>query len=137
MAWHGKAYNRLINRQRWRNIRNAYLNQHPLCERCKANGIVTIAECVHHITPVEDGRSVEEMELLAYNINNLQSLCIPCHTAVHKEAGQKTSAKLLERKEARALRGYEALFCEDAARVFGTAPRKDSNPPANLGSHAG
>lgn len=136
MAWHGKTYNRLINCQKWRNIRNEYLCANPLCERCKEQGIVTIAECVHHITPVEDGRSVEEMELLAYNRNNLQALCIECHTAIHKEAGQKTSAKLLERKEARASRGYAALFGNDPGVGIFEGPSNDSNPPANLGSHA-
>lgn len=110
MAWHGKTYNRLINCQKWRNIRNEYLCANPLCERCKEQGIVTIAECVHHITPVEDGRSVEEMELLAYNRNNLMSLCFSCHEAIHKDMGKNTTEHRLERKEQRAERAYEQLF---------------------------
>lgn len=112
MAWHGKTYNRLINCQKWRNIRNEYLCANPLCERCKEQGIVTIAECVHHITPVEDGRSVEEMELLAYNRNNLQALCITCHVAVHKELGKNTKENQLQHKVQRAIRGYELLLGE-------------------------
>ncbi len=110
MAWHGEQYNRLINNTRWRRLRNWYLQQHPTCERCLKDGIYTAAECVHHITPVEDARSRSEMAALAYNPNNLMALCIPCHTAIHKEAGQKTTAKLRERKEQRVDRAIEQLF---------------------------
>lgn len=110
MAWHGQAYNKLINCDRWRRLRNWYLSQHPLCEQCRKEGIYTVAECVHHITPVEDARSESEMAQLAYNPNNLMALCIDCHTAIHKAQGQKTTAKLRERKEQRVDRAIELLF---------------------------
>ena len=134
--WHSKEYNRLINCQQWRNLRNWYLSSHPECERCLKDGIHTIAECVHHITPVEDGRSKSEMAALAYNPSNLMALCITCHTAIHKEAGQKTSAKLLERKVERAHRAYAALFGEDPRGGLFEDPSNDSNPPANLETRA-
>lgn len=77
-------------------IRADYLRQHPLCERCRREGIaagvlpdgyVTSAVDVHHKTPVERGRTPQEMEWLAYNLggNNLEALCIPCHIKTHQE----------------------------------------------------
>ena len=110
--WHGKEYNRLINCQQWRNLRNWYLSTHPECERCLKDGIHTIAECVHHITPVEDGRSKSEMAALAYNPSNLMALCITCHVAVHKELGKNTKENQLQHKVQRAIRGYELLLGE-------------------------
>ena len=77
-------------------IRADYLRQHPLCERCRREGIaagvlpdgyITSAVDVHHKTPVERGRTPQEMEWLAYNLggNNLEALCIPCHIKTHQE----------------------------------------------------
>jgi len=89
-------YQRLLNSKRWKMIRADYLRQHPLCERCRREGIaagvlpdgyVTSAVDVHHKTPVERGRTPQEMEWLAYNLggNNLEALCIPCHIKTHQE----------------------------------------------------
>ena len=77
-------------------IRADYLRQHPLCERCRREGIaagvlpdgyITSAVDVHHKTPVERGRTPQEMEWLAYNLggDNLEALCIPCHIKTHQE----------------------------------------------------
>lgn len=110
MAYHGKAYNSLINCAKWRTLRSFFLSQHPFCEQCLKENRHVPAQCVHHITPVEDGRSKSEMEQLAYSVSNLQALCIDCHVQIHKEAGQKTSKKLLERKEQRAKRAIDQLF---------------------------
>ena len=89
-------YQKLLNSKRWKMIRADYLRQHPLCERCRREGIaagvlpdgyVTSAVDVHHKTPVERGRTPQEMEWLAYNLggNNLEALCIPCHIKTHQE----------------------------------------------------
>lgn len=40
---------KLYNTTRWRNLRNAYLMEHPLCERCEKEGRITPATDVHHI----------------------------------------------------------------------------------------
>lgn len=52
----------------------------PLCELCNQN----LSECVHHIKPIE--RYVDNpilMEQLAYDVSNLQALCLQCHKAIH------------------------------------------------------
>lgn len=110
MAYHGEDYNRLINCTKWRNIRRSYLGEHPLCESCLKDGRYVAATCVHHIVPVEDARDKIEMAALAYNPTNLMALCLDCHLAIHKEMGQKTAKKLLERKEQRAERAIDLLF---------------------------
>lgn len=58
---------------RWRKIRNAYIQSHPLCEHCQARGRVTPAQEVDHIIPLEDGGTHDEA--------NLQALCKPCHSS--------------------------------------------------------
>lgn len=81
---HGKTYIRLMNSREWRNLRNSYLQAHPLCEGCQDRGYVTAARCVHHKVPVESGRSDRECEELAFRWSNLQALCFQCHADIHK-----------------------------------------------------
>lgn len=84
---HGKAKEiwKLYNTARWRKMRQAKLMQNPLCERCEEKGIVTQATQVHHITPISNGESELMMKDLAYNFDNLQSLCDKCHQELHKK----------------------------------------------------
>ena len=109
-------YQKLLNSKRWKMIRAEYLRQHPLCERCRREGIaagvlpdgyITSAVDVHHKTPVERGRTQQEMEWLAYNLggNNLEALCIPCHIKTHQEMRSHTKEKVAENK-ARARRRF-------------------------------
>ena len=109
-------YQKLLNSKRWKMIRADYLRQHPLCERCRREGIaagvlpdgyITSAVDVHHKIPVERGRTPQEMEWLAYNLggNNLEALCIPCHIKTHQEMRSHTKEKVAENK-ARARRRF-------------------------------
>lgn len=103
-------YQRLLNSKRWKMIRAAYLREHPLCERCQREGFITSAVDVHHKTPVESGRTPQEMEYLAFNMggNNLEALCIPCHIKTHQEARSHTKEKVRENKERARQRFLEA-----------------------------
>lgn len=73
-------------------MRIEYLQAHPLCERCSAEGKITAAIDVHHRQPVESAHTIRDMERLAYDWHNLQALCIPCHIKTHKEMGKSTRA---------------------------------------------
>lgn len=64
---------------RWEKVRKMYLSKHPLCERCEASGIVTVALDVHHIRPLKQGGSNSE--------DNLMALCRKHHMEV--EASMK------------------------------------------------
>ena len=79
-----KIYSKLINSYTWQQLRHRKFLANPVCEMCAAEGRVTPTEEVHHIKPVESGRDEAEMRRLAYDYDNLQSLCKACHAAVHK-----------------------------------------------------
>ena len=76
-------YNKLINSYTWQLLRRKKFLANPLCEECAAHGRVTPTEEVHHIIPVENGKDEAEMRKLAYDYNNLRSLCKACHAAAH------------------------------------------------------
>lgn len=96
-----KEYQRLLNDKRWKALRLRYLREHPLCERCKAEGYMRSAVDCHHIVPVESGKTQAEMERLAYDWHNLQALCVPCHIRVHQEARAHTKEAHQQRERDR------------------------------------
>lgn len=110
-------YQRLLNDRRWRELRIAYLREHPLCERCiregKAAGVpegyITPAIDVHHRVPVETAKTLHEMERLAYDWNNLEALCIPCHSRTHREMGKGTKALAKQRAQERHTRWIDSM----------------------------
>lgn len=67
----------------WRNLRNSYLMEHPLCECCLHNGITKPAEEVHHVIYISSGKDENEMKDIAFNKDNLIALCSDCHHHVH------------------------------------------------------
>lgn len=73
--------NEIYNTRTWRNLRDLKLQQSPLCERCLKDGKINNATQVHHIESfmIEGGDRIE----LAFDINNLQSLCVKCHQLIH------------------------------------------------------
>ena len=58
----------------WRQARETYLDENPLCVRCEAKGKVKAAYCVDHIIPHK-----LNMELFWDSKSNWQSLCESCH----------------------------------------------------------
>ncbi len=65
----------------WKRIRDAYAAEHPLCEKCLAEGRVTLTEEVHHIIPVSRGGTHER--------SNLMALCRSCHNRIHLGSGDR------------------------------------------------
>ncbi len=58
---------------RWRRMRKAFLQRHPLCVECMKEGKVTPATVVDHIVPHRgDPR-------LFWDVKNWQPLCKGCH----------------------------------------------------------
>lgn len=68
----------------WRNTRDAYINSVGYwCESCKAKGIYTRAEIVHHrvwITP----ENIDDPEV-TLNFRNLKAVCRNCHAEEHEQ----------------------------------------------------
>ena len=57
---------------RWTRLSQRWRISHPLCEECRRQGIITAADCVDHIVPVQiHGDFFDE--------TNLQSLCNRCN----------------------------------------------------------
>lgn len=90
---HSKQNDRSISRagkqtygkKRWRLVRNAVFGDEPFCRECMKEGRETLATCVDHIIPIQDGGD-------KYARSNLQPLCDSCHSV-------KTRQEQLARKQ--------------------------------------
>ena len=65
----------------WKRIRSRYAAEHPFCEKCFAEGCMTLMDEVHHILPVSQGGT--------HDWDNLMSLCRSCHNKIHLELGDR------------------------------------------------
>ena len=67
----------IIYSSRWNQVRNAYRELYPICQRCEYMNIITAKSTqklsVHHI------RGRINRPDLAFDYNNLLTLCTPCH----------------------------------------------------------
>lgn len=106
---HNKDYNRLIHSKSWDELRRRKLaDVGGICEECAKQGLTTVAQCVHHLQPVETAHTPEKMAELCFRYSNLQALCYECHSAIHaaershsKEAHKKRAQDHMERWKAR------------------------------------
>lgn len=87
---HDKHYKRHYERSRgtsaergydrqWRKVRAIKLSLNPLCERCFKKDLIVEATMVHHIKPIS---KYPELRLV---LDNLESMCNPCHEEEEKE----------------------------------------------------
>lgn len=106
---HNPTYVKLINSQTWRNLRNKHLKGRPLCEECRNKGIYTSATEVHHRIPVESATSEKEMRRLAYDSNNLVSLCHECHIEAHKALHSRGKG-IVKNKVAREVKSFKERY---------------------------
>lgn len=60
--------------RKWRQLRQSYIAEHPLCQHCEKRGMTTPATEVDHI--IEFGGIDDPLRL---DPDNLQSLCRRCH----------------------------------------------------------
>lgn len=114
-----KRYQKLLNAKRWKEVK-AFVRQRAngLCERCRREGIeagilpdgyITPGVDCHHKIPVESANPdiPGEMERLAYDVNNIELLCIPCHIKTHQEMHSHDADTIKERKELKRRRFLE------------------------------
>ena len=113
-----KDKNEIYQSREWKQLTILKKRANPLCEQCIKDGeaigipggYVKSVECVHHIIPIETARTKEEMRRLAFDWNNLMSLCKSCHARIHKEMGSNTAKIVRQRAEARQDRGADGLM---------------------------
>jgi len=68
---------------RWRNLRKAHLLKHPLCELCEKQGKIVPAIDVHHIISFMTTNDPLKRLKLAFDPDNLMSVCKECHQKLH------------------------------------------------------
>ena len=108
----------IYNSREWKELRIQKLRANPLCEQCIKDGeaigihggYIRSATCVHHVVPIETARTKDEMKRLAFDVNNLRSLCFACHARIHKELGSNTAKIVRQRAEARQDRWADNLM---------------------------
>ncbi|HBJ20552.1 MAG TPA: HNH endonuclease [Bacteroides sp.] len=102
-------YRKMISSMAWRKTRRRKLEQSPLCEACKQNGVIMAATEVHHVMPCESAKTVTEMRALMFDVDNLQSLCHDCHSLIH--AGMKSHSRVKVKENAnRSLSRFKERF---------------------------
>lgn len=75
----------IYNTTRWRELRLAKFKRSPLCEMCLAEGKVTPTEDVHHKVSFMSVYDPGQRFRLAFDYDNLMSLCKVCHQKAHNE----------------------------------------------------
>ena len=78
---------KIYQSQRWRMLRIAKLSDTPLCEMCGRKGVVRPAVDVHHVVSFMSTDDDVRRKALAYDYNNLMSLCKECHQFIHNGCG--------------------------------------------------
>lgn len=75
----------IYNTTRWHSLRDVKRMNDPLCERCLAKkpSIVRPATEIHHVVSFMSVEDMTERKALAYDYENLMSLCHECHEAMH------------------------------------------------------
>lgn len=114
-----KRYQKLLNAKRWKEVKAfVWQRANGMCERCRREGIeagilpdgyITPGVDCHHKIPVESANPdiPGEMERLAYDVNNIELLCIPCHIKTHQEMHSHDADTIKERKELKRRRFLE------------------------------
>ena len=107
-----RDYKKLINTNRWLQLRRSVLTAHPLCQRCQAEGRITAATEVHHVRPVEEAITYADKRQRMYDPGNLRALCHDCHVKTHTEAG-RSGREATRRRNAEQIAQVIARFYGD------------------------
>ena len=78
---------RVYNSDRWCRLRAWKFACNPLCEICLKEDKTVPAEDIHHITSFMSTDDPEQRLFLAYDFDNLMSLCKQCHQNIHNKKG--------------------------------------------------
>lgn len=85
------------NNTQWRKLREVYMHEHPLCEKCLEKGSIVPAEDIHHIRSPFKGGAINYELLL--NHGNLLAVCKKCHQAIHNQK-HMTAEQIIEQLDA-------------------------------------
>lgn len=79
---------KIYNSERWRRLRAWKFLCSPLCELCLKEGKTIPAEDIHHIISFMSTDNPRQRLFLAYDFDNLMSLCKQCHQRIHNQKGE-------------------------------------------------
>ena len=74
---------KIYNNPRWVSVRDWKIINSPLCEECLKFDKVSVAEDIHHIVSFMSTDDEIRRTQLAYDYDNLMSLCKVCHQKKH------------------------------------------------------
>lgn len=72
----------VYNKALWRKMRLSKQMEKPLCEVCEMQGKTVLAEDTHHLISFSKYNGAER-DAIAFDYNNLISLCKQCHNLIH------------------------------------------------------
>lgn len=75
----------IYNTQRWRDLRAFKMLNNPLCEECEKADKVTPVDDVHHIVSFMSTDDLVYRTQLAFDYENLMSVCDECHQKLHNK----------------------------------------------------
>lgn len=85
-GYHRQRSDSLYHSARWTRLSKRWRDAHPLCERCKDNGLIKAAECVDHVIPWPH---CQKQGFDFFDERNLQSLCLDCNAEKGHEDQKK------------------------------------------------
>lgn len=77
-----KKRSEVYNSAMWRKMRLTKQMQNPLCEVCAMQNKIVLAEDIHHLVSFTKFNGAER-DAIAFDSNNLISLCKQCHNLIH------------------------------------------------------
>lgn len=84
-----KEAKKFYNSVAWKKVRTmALIRDNYLCQECMRKKKIKPADMVHHIKELEDYPD------LGLVLENLESLCNPCHNGEHPDRGSKKDVKV-------------------------------------------
>jgi 5-methylcytosine-specific restriction enzyme A len=97
---------------RWRKASRAYRVEHPLCECCKANGVLRPSEVVDHIIPHNGDQR------LFWDVTNRQALCKAlCHDSIKAALELKWERGEIGTEELRLARPLGPLYPQGGHQI--------------------
>ena len=73
----------VYNKTLWKRLTNLKRQENPLCEVCLMQGIIRPSLHTHHLISFVSGNNDAERDCLAFDYDNLISLCPECHNRLH------------------------------------------------------
>lgn len=74
---------KIYNKSLWKSLTDIKRRENPLCEVCLMEDKITPAEHTHHLRTFTNAKTEWERDNLAFDYDNLISICSNCHNRLH------------------------------------------------------